>query len=187
MDKYGFTIQLPDTWVTTDFTPETFEVVADLLKNTEGGETVASLLDSMKNNRSVEPVLMAFDLNPEAIRKGAAPSVNLIASRNQAMSSLPMEALVPLLSKQLEVIYPTIEILESGTEVLPSGETVGSIQYTLTLEIQAGEPREFHGHQVYLPLEDVFLVLTLSAANEGFEENYGDSFDRIAASFGPIP
>lgn len=187
VDKYGFTIQLPETWVTTDFSPETFSAIADLLKTTEGGESIAALLDSLKNNPNVEPVLIAFDLNPETLQQGTAPNVNVIASRDPTLASLPMESLVLLLSKQLALVYPTIEILESGAEELSTGETVGFIKYVVTFEFQPGQAVDAYGHQVYLRLEEVFLILTLSTPKTGFEENYADIFERTAASFAPLP
>lgn len=187
VQKYGFTIQLPDNWIITDFSLETFEAVADLLKATEGGETIAALLNSLKNNPSVEPVLMAFDLDPKALRQGAAPSVNVIASRDATMANFPMDSLVALVSRQLELTYPSIQILESDTQELTTGETVGIIKYILTLEFQPGQTVEAHGHQVYMRLDDMFLILTISAPNKGFEENYAELFDRIATSFSPAP
>lgn len=187
VDKYGFSIQLPEAWVTTDFSPETFSAIADLLKTTEGGESMASLLDSLKNNPNVEPVLIAFDLSPEALQQGTAPNVNVIASRDATVANLPMESLVLLLSKQLALIYPSIEILESGTEELSGGEIVGFIKYVVTFEFQPGQAVDAYGHQVYLRLEEVFLILTLSTPKADFEENYADIFERTAASFAPLP
>jgi hypothetical protein len=183
--EYNVTLQLPDEWFTLDFSPETLETMADLLQAMSGNEMVAAMIDSLKNNPNIDPVLLAMEINEASIESNFFANVNLIATSETV--GMPMSTLLLLIAKQLEVVYPGIEILDSGTRELDSGETIGYLEYTASLELQPGEPIEFHGQQIYLPVDEAILILTLSGPQENFEEDYAEIFNRIAESFAPTP
>jgi hypothetical protein len=182
--KYNVTLQLPEDWYTLDFSPETLENLSDYLQGVGGNDSIASMIESLIGNPSVDPALLAMEINESNIDNNFFANVNLIATSQTG--GLPLSALMLLITQQLETVYPGIEILDSGTRALDSGETIGHIEYAASLELQPGQTINFHGQQIYLPLEDVVLILTLSGPQDNFEEDYAEIFERIAGSFAPV-
>jgi hypothetical protein len=176
-DGDGFSVELPDTWLTLDIADTDLEILTEQMADLN--PDFGPMLEATLTSPFLEFSLYAIDGNPDSlIDNPSGVTANIMG--NDLLAGSDAATLLTMLVAQLESIEG-YEVVEGN--IMHSG---GCEAVRIVADVQMTDPlgREVNNRvtQVFCPTDETALLLTLSVGNARFGD-YEQTFDRIASSF----
>lgn len=174
--ELGYSLILPEGWFVMELTAEAFEGLARL--GAELNPELAPMVEAFASTAPEGTRFMAFDLNPQALQRGYAPSILV---QTLGLFGLPLDFLLEATASTLESTIPASQIISHEMIENLNGVPAGRIELRMPMTAATGAQITVRQTMLLAESSGQLLQLVLSC-EEGFYSEYAPAFEEIIQS-----
>lgn len=166
--KAGFSLLITSTWVCI---PANVDDLTPYVEQASENNPQFSQAFSMLQN--VDPNIlriMAMDTNMDHYKDNYVPNFSVIALKDPLGAKMPLKNTVQMMGDSIKSQFPGIGLLNSGIEQVSSDFSYGYNEWKTPMTTQDGAVVKVFQKQVFFSIQDYFVVMTLSAHSDRYDE-----------------